>query len=99
MTRYETPTALKNDARTLADEARAFLEATADITDQKVTEARERLNVALESGREACATLREKASQGVQAADQAIRNNPYQSVAVAFGIGALLGFLLTRRTE
>ena len=97
MARFETPNALKNDARTLADDARALLDATADVTDQKVTEARQRLNEALTAGKEAVARAQEKASQGMQAADQAIRSHPYQSVAVAFGLGALVGLLMTRR--
>jgi ElaB/YqjD/DUF883 family membrane-anchored ribosome-binding protein len=97
MTRYETPNALRNDARTLAEDARALLEATAEITDEKVAEARQRLNDALESGKSVVAGLQQKASQTAQAADQAIRNNPYQSITIAFGIGALLGYLVSRR--
>jgi ElaB/YqjD/DUF883 family membrane-anchored ribosome-binding protein len=97
MSRYETPNALRNDARTLADDARALLEATSEITDEKVAEARQRLTDALESGRQTFSRIQEKASQGAQMADQAIRNNPYQSIAIAFGVGALLGFLVSRR--
>jgi len=97
MTRYETPDALRNDARTLAEDARALLDATAQMTDEKVAEARQRLAEALNSSKQACARLQEKASQGAKAAHQAIRNNPYQSIVVAFGVGALLGFLVTRR--
>jgi ElaB/YqjD/DUF883 family membrane-anchored ribosome-binding protein len=97
MTRYETPDALRNDAGTLAQDAGALLNATAEITDEKVTQARQRLTEAVNSSKQMLVRLQEKASQGVQVADQAIRSNPYQSIAVAFGVGALLGYLITRR--
>jgi ElaB/YqjD/DUF883 family membrane-anchored ribosome-binding protein len=97
MTRYETPDALRHDARKLAEDARALLEATAEVTDEKVAEARQRLTEALSNGKQTFTRLREKASQGAQAADQAVRSHPYQSIAIAFGVGALLGFLITRR--
>jgi ElaB/YqjD/DUF883 family membrane-anchored ribosome-binding protein len=97
MSRYETPTALRHDARTLAEDARALLEATAEITDEKIAEARARLADALATGKEAYARVQDKAAQGAQALDRTIRSNPYQSLAVAFGLGAVVGFLITRR--
>jgi ElaB/YqjD/DUF883 family membrane-anchored ribosome-binding protein len=97
MTRYETPDALRKDASTLADDARALLEATASATDEKIAQARERLQDALDSGKEAYSRLTDKCVQGAQAVDQTIRANPYQSLAIAFGVGALLGFLVSRR--
>jgi ElaB/YqjD/DUF883 family membrane-anchored ribosome-binding protein len=97
MTRYETPNALRHDAHTLADDARALLAATADLTDEKVAEARQRLTEALESGKQTFNRLQEKATESAQAADKAIRSHPYQSMAIAFGVGALLGFLISRR--
>jgi ElaB/YqjD/DUF883 family membrane-anchored ribosome-binding protein len=97
MSRYETPNALRNDARTLAEDARALLEATSEITDEKVAEARQRLADALAAGKQTFGRLQEKAVQSAQAADQVIRSNPYQSIAIAFGIGAVVGFLVSRR--
>jgi ElaB/YqjD/DUF883 family membrane-anchored ribosome-binding protein len=97
MSRYETPDALKHDAHTLAEDAQALLDATSDLTDQKIAEARQRLSDALESGKRAYSRLTEKAVQGAQAVDDTIRSNPYQSLAIAFGVGALLGFLVSRR--
>lgn len=97
MDRYETPNALRHDARTLAEDARALLDATADLTDQKIAEARQRLLEALESGKQTYARLTDKAVQGAQAVDQTIRANPYQSLAIAFGVGALVSYLVSRR--
>jgi ElaB/YqjD/DUF883 family membrane-anchored ribosome-binding protein len=97
MARYETPDALRHDARTLADDTRALLDATAEITDKKIAEARQRLTETLNSGKETYNRLQEKASQGVQVADRAVRDNPYQSMAIAFGVGVLIGVLINRR--
>jgi len=95
---YETPGALRHDAHTLVEDARALLEATAQITDEKVTEARKRLTEALETGQEAYENLRERVLLGAKAADRAVHEHPYPTMAVAFGVGALVGFLLSRRS-
>ena len=95
--RFETPSAVRHDARTLADDARALLEATKEIADEKVVQCRERLTEALENGQERFAMLREKAIRGAKAADEAVHEHPYHGMGVAFGIGALVGFLLARR--
>jgi ElaB/YqjD/DUF883 family membrane-anchored ribosome-binding protein len=95
--RYETPDAVKHDASTLDAEARAFLEATSDVTDEKVAEARQRLEAVLANSKSKLATLREKASQGARAADETVRKHPYETIVAAFGIGALVGCLIARR--
>ena len=97
MNRYETPDALRHDARTLKEDARALIEATAEITDMKVAEARKRLMEALERGKETYAHLQERIVQGAKAADHAVHDHPYPTMAAAFGFGALVGFLLSRR--
>ncbi len=97
MTRYETPDALRHDSRTLAADARALLEATANIADEAVTDARQRLSDALDNSKDLYNRLQDRAVQGAKVADKTIRENPYQSIGVAFGIGALLGFLLARK--
>ena len=44
--------AASNDMNTLAEDARALMEATADVAGEKVSEARKRLAAALERGKE-----------------------------------------------
>jgi ElaB/YqjD/DUF883 family membrane-anchored ribosome-binding protein len=73
-----------------------LLAATADVAGEKVAEARKRLATALESGKEMIGRVREKAVERAKAADQVVRENPYQTMAVAFGVGAVIGFLLAR---
>ncbi|MBN8249655.1 MAG: DUF883 family protein [Verrucomicrobia bacterium] len=100
-THFETPGALRHDSQTLAREAKALLEATAQVADDKVSEARQRLMTALASAKESAGDhyhqIEEKALAGARQADSVIRSHPYESIAVAFGFGALLGLLLTRR--
>jgi ElaB/YqjD/DUF883 family membrane-anchored ribosome-binding protein len=86
-----------NDMGTLADDARAFMAATADVAGEKVGQARERLAAALESAREAAGRVREKAIESARAADETVRENPYQAIGIAFGVGALLGYLAARQ--
>ena len=89
--------ATSNDIGTLAEDARALMAATADVAGEKVSEARERLAAALERSKEICGRVREKAVEGVKAADEAVRDHPYQAIGIAFGVGALIGCLAARR--
>ena len=87
----------ENNMCTLVEDARALVAATADVAGDKIAEARKRLTAALDSGKELIGRVREKATEHVKAADQAVRDNPYQTVAIAFGVGALIGYLAARR--
>ena len=82
---------------TLAEDARNLMTATADVAGEKVGEARNRLAAALESGKEIYGRVREKAAEGARAADEVVHEHPYQAIGIAFGIGALIGFLVSRR--
>ena len=87
----------ENDMGTLAEDARALMAATADVAGDKVAEARRRLAAALDSGKQVLGRVREKAAEGAKVADQLVRENPYQTLVIAFGVGAVIGFLLGRR--
>jgi ElaB/YqjD/DUF883 family membrane-anchored ribosome-binding protein len=89
--------AISNDLGTLAEDARALMAATADVAGEKVGEARKRLAAALESGKEIYGRVREKAVEGAKVADKTVRENPYQAIGIAIGVGAILGYLLARR--
>jgi ElaB/YqjD/DUF883 family membrane-anchored ribosome-binding protein len=89
--------AINDDLGTLADDARALVSATAEVAGEKVVAARQRLAAALDSGKELYGRAREKAVEGAQAADRAVRENPYKTMGIAFGVGALIGFLFARR--
>ncbi len=91
--------AISNDVGTLAEDARALMAATADVAGEKVAEARQRLGAALENGKELYGRARAKAIEGAKAADQAVHEHPYQAIGIALGFGALLGYLLARRSQ
>ena len=82
---------------TLAEDARALMAATADVAGEKVSEARKRLAAALDSGKKILGCVKEKAVEGVKAADEGVHEHPYQAVGIAFGVGAIIGYLVTRR--
>jgi ElaB/YqjD/DUF883 family membrane-anchored ribosome-binding protein len=88
-----------NDLGTLAEDARALMNATAGVAGDEIGQARKRLAAALESGKEIYGRVREKAVESVKATDQAVRENPYQAVGIAMAVGALVGYLLARRSS
>lgn len=89
--------AIANDFGTLAEDARALMTATADVAGDKVREARERLAAALDRAKEIAGRVRDKALEGAKAADQAVRDKPYQAIGIAFAVGALVAYCVTRR--
>ena len=88
---------LVEDLRVLSHDAEAMLRETAGQTGEKVTELRDRLAASLESAKATYRRLEEKAVAGAKAADATIRDHPYESIGVAFGVGLLIGVLVGRR--
>ena len=89
--------ATSSDISDLADDARALMNATADVAGEKVGEARKRLAAALERAREIAGRVRDKAVEGAKAADEAVHEHPYQAIAIGVGVGMIVGYLLARR--
>ncbi len=89
--------AITNDLGTLAEDARALLTATSDVAGEKVGEARKRLAAALDSAKQIGGRVRDQAIAGAKVADQTVRENPYQAIAIGVGVGALVGYLIARR--
>jgi ElaB/YqjD/DUF883 family membrane-anchored ribosome-binding protein len=100
MSKHTHPT-VSDAAGQLVDDAQALLAATSDIAEEKVIAARKRLSEAVKSGRETLEDLKDRAiaraKAGAKATDEAIRENPYQAVGIALGVGVLLGYFLGRR--
>lgn len=89
--------AISNDMSQLAEDARALMAATADVAGEKVGEARKRLAAALESGKEIYGRVRDKTVEKAKAVDETVHEHPYQAMGIAFGVGILIGVLVTRR--
>ena len=75
----------------------AIMKSTAGDMGEKATELRAKLAHALEKAQAAAGRVEDKAIAGAKAADKVIRNHPYESIGVAFGIGILIGVLITRK--
>ena len=89
--------ATSNDIGALAEDARALMAATADVAGEKVGDARKRLAAALERAKEIASNVRDKAIAGAKATDEAVHEHPYQAIGIALGVGALIGYLISRR--
>lgn len=88
---------ISDDISELAEDARALMNATVDVAGEKVGEARQRLAGALERAKELAGRARKKAVESARAADETVREHPYQAMGIALGVGAVVGFLLARR--
>jgi len=89
------------DLKALAHDSEELLKATAGDVSEKAKEARSRLTVALERSKSTMAELQNQAIAGAKAAaqkaDTVIREHPYESLGVAFGVGLVIGVLVGRR--
>jgi ElaB/YqjD/DUF883 family membrane-anchored ribosome-binding protein len=91
--------ATNNDKGTLAEESCALMAATADVAGEQVSEARNRLAAALESGKKILERVKEKAVESARATDECVHEHPYQTIGVAFGVAAVIGYLIARRSS
>jgi ElaB/YqjD/DUF883 family membrane-anchored ribosome-binding protein len=86
-----------NDMGTLAEDARVLMTATADVAGERVADARKRVADALESAKEIAGRVRDQAVDYAKATDEAVHEHPYKAIGIALGVGALLGYLVSRR--
>jgi len=88
---------LLRDLRAVVQDGEELLRAGAHELGEKGQAAREKLAAALEVAKETRRKLEERAVAGAKEADRLIREYPYQSLGIAFGIGLLIGVLANRR--
>jgi ElaB/YqjD/DUF883 family membrane-anchored ribosome-binding protein len=87
---------LTNDLKQVTRDAEDLLKATAGQAGDKVKEIRGRLSDALDSAKASCEKLQDQAADAARATDRVIRRRPYESIGVAFGLGLLIGILVSR---
>ena len=94
----QSPKDLLDELRTLVSDAEKMVGDTVDENSEQVMGAlRQRYEAAQERLGEVYENARKKITQGAKYTDETIRENPYQSIAVAAGLGLLVGVLLGRR--
>ena len=81
----------------LVESARALVSATSEAAEEKILEARARLEDVLDQGQARWRRVRTRAVKSARVTDHVIRSRPYQAIGLALGLGALLGLLLRRR--
>lgn len=89
------------DLQALTRDAEDLLKATASDVSEQAKAARTRVAAALERAKTTSTYLQEQtvatAKAAAKKADTVIRDHPYESIGVAFGLGLLIGILVTRK--
>lgn len=91
---------LMGDLRTLISDAEELLKATTSQAGEKVAMARQRIEQSLLEGKKALAEAEkvviERSKEYADIADDYIRENPWNAVGIAAGVGLILGLLIRR---
>jgi len=88
---------LLEDLKEVVQDGEELLRAGADELNEQGKAARARLSAALQTAKDTGRKLQERTIAGAKATDRAIREHPYQSIGLAFGVGLLIGFLVNRK--
>lgn len=89
------------DLKTVMNDAEALLKATSTQTGERIQEVRSRAEESLRQAKVRLGEVEEQAMRQARemadATDEYVRENPWQSMGVAAGVGLLLGLLISRR--
>ena len=92
---------LIKDFKAVMHDAEELLKATANQTGDKIGAVRARAEESLQEARhrfdEVESDLVDRAKAAAEVTDELIHENPWQAVAIAAGVGFLLGMLTSRR--
>jgi ElaB/YqjD/DUF883 family membrane-anchored ribosome-binding protein len=93
--------ALKSDLAMIKDDLKTFAADAATAGKHGAAFARDKAQAAAdyatERGRAAYGVAKEKSAAAAEKAEETIVDHPFASVAVAFGVGVLLGAVISRR--
>lgn len=89
------------DLQTVVADAEALLKATSNQAGEKIQEARAKAEESLAAARERLSGVEEEALRQARElmseGEEYVRENPWQAVGIAAGVGLLLGLILSRR--
>lgn len=95
--------ATQSDMKALVRDAQAMLTAAANLTGEKADELRNRgmemLDRALGKASQVPSQAVVKGKELAHTADVYVKDNPWRTMAVAAGVGLLLGMLLSRKEQ
>jgi ElaB/YqjD/DUF883 family membrane-anchored ribosome-binding protein len=95
-----TPKELLDELQTLVAEAETMIAGSAtEHSSDAFDSLRSRFSAAQERFTDTYASARKKVVAGAKYTDETIRANPYQSLAIAAGVGLLVGVLAGRRSK
>jgi len=101
MTEQVSASTLIDDLTAVIRDAESLLRATAAQTGDRVEEIRARAEETVRNAKARLAGVEEQALERARVlagdADQYVRGNPWQAVAIAAGAGLLIGLLMGRR--
>ena len=92
---------LVEDLKVVMRDAEALIRATSAQTGEKIQEVRARAEASLQQARTRLTAMEDEAYQRARemadATEGYVRENPWQSIGIAAGVGMLVGMLLSRR--
>ena len=92
---------VNNDVKTLVKDAQALFTAGTALTGEKADELRSRgmraLDTALARAHEAQQSALAATKEAAKQADEYVKENPWRSIAVAAGVGLLIGVIIGRK--
>jgi ElaB/YqjD/DUF883 family membrane-anchored ribosome-binding protein len=101
MNNEATTDQLMSDLKTVMNDAEALLKATSSQTGERIQEVRARAEESLRQARARVTQVEEDAVKAAremaEATEEYVRDNPWQAIGVAAGVGLLLGLVLGRR--
>jgi ElaB/YqjD/DUF883 family membrane-anchored ribosome-binding protein len=96
----QTPKELLSELQALVAEAEKMMgDSVSEHTEDAISTLRTRFDAAQERFAEVYEGAKKRVVAGAKCTDAAIRANPYQSLAIAAGVGLLVGVLLGRRSK
>ena len=93
---------LLEDVKVLTKDVQELLKATASVVSEKAADARSRVQESLKIAQSKLGTAHEAAkAKGAEAAavtDEYVRDNPWNAVGIAAGLGLLIGLVIAAST-
>lgn len=92
---------LVSDFKTLLDDVEELLGATSGQAGEKAREVRLRIEQRIDEGKKSLADaevlLMGKGKEAMDSADKYVRENPWNAIGIAAGVGLIVGLLVRRR--